>query len=81
MKRSHASLHSRSRFLLNFQENSMSQNQSTTTAGTPTEHESEADKAKREAGVTEHSSHDHMSREKASTHEGAGGGAKQKEDH
>jgi hypothetical protein len=67
--------------LLNFQENSMSQNQSTTTAGTPTEHESEADKAKREAGVTEHSSHDHMSREKASTHEGAGGGAKQKEDH
>jgi hypothetical protein len=66
---------------LNFQENSMSQNQSTTTAGTPAEHESEADKAKREAGVTEHSSHDHMSREKASTHEGAGGGAKQKEDH
>ena len=59
----------------------MSKNQSNTTAGTPAEHESEADKVKRESGVTEQSSHDHMSREKASTHEGAGGGAKQKESH
>lgn len=59
----------------------MSQNQSTTTAGTPAEHESEADKAKRESGATEHSSHDHMSREKAGSHKGAGGGAKQKENH
>jgi hypothetical protein len=59
----------------------MSQNESTTTIGTPAEHESEADKAKRESGVTEKSSHDHMSREKASTRKGAGGGAKQKESH
>lgn len=59
----------------------MSQNQSTTTAGTPAEHESEADKAQREAGVSKQSSHDHMSREKASTDKGAGGGAKQKENH
>jgi hypothetical protein len=59
----------------------MSQNESTTTIDTPAEHESEADKTKREAGVTEKSSHDHMSREKASTHQGAGGGAKQKESH
>ncbi len=43
--------------------------------------ESEADKAKREAGVTDKSSHDHMSREKADDHEGAGGGAKQKQNH
>lgn len=43
--------------------------------------ESEADKAKREAGVTEHSSHDHTSREKAGSKEGAGGGAKQKQQH
>lgn len=59
----------------------MSQNQSTTTAGTPAQHESEADKAKREAGVSEQSSHEHMSREKAGKNEGAGGGAKQKENH
>ena len=59
----------------------MSQNKSTTTAGAPAEHESEADKAKRESGVTEHSSKDHMSREKASKDEGAGGGAKQKQNH
>jgi len=58
----------------------MSEKQSTT-AGTPPEHESEADKAKRESGVTEKSSHNDMSREKANTHEGAGGGAKQQENH
>lgn len=44
-------------------------------------HESEEDKAKREAGVTKHSSHDHTARERAKTHEGAGGGAKQKQNH
>ena len=44
-------------------------------------HESEADAAKRRAGKLEHSSHEHMSREKAGTHEGAGGGAKQKQNH
>lgn len=59
----------------------MSQKQSTTPSAIPKDHESEADKAKRESGVAEHSSHDHMSREKASTHKGAGGGAKQKEKH
>ena len=44
-------------------------------------HESEAETAERNAGKTEHSSHDHMSREKAGKHEGAGGGAKQKQNH
>ena len=44
-------------------------------------HESEADRAKRESGATDKSSHDHMSREKAGSHEGAGGGAKQKQNH
>lgn len=44
-------------------------------------HESEADAAKRRAGKTEDSSHEHMSREKAGSHEGAGGGAKQKQNH
>lgn len=43
--------------------------------------ESEADKTKRESGHTEHSSHDHTSREKAGSKEGAGGGAKQKQQH
>lgn len=46
-----------------------------------TAHESEAEKVEREAGVTEKSSHDHMSREKAGENEGAGGGAKQKQNH
>ena len=44
-------------------------------------HESEAEKAKREAGKPEKSSHNHMAREKAGTHTGAGGGAKQKQNH
>ena len=44
-------------------------------------HESEADQAKQDAGVTDKSSHDHMSREKAGKDEGAGGGAKQKQNH
>lgn len=44
-------------------------------------HESEADVAKRKAGVPENSSHDHMSRTKAGKNEGAGGGAKQKQNH
>lgn len=44
-------------------------------------HESEADKAKHEAGKADQSSHDHKSREKAGSDEGAGGGAKQKQQH
>lgn len=44
-------------------------------------HESEADEAKRKAGVADNSSHDHMSRKKAGKDEGAGGGAKQKQNH
>lgn len=44
-------------------------------------HESEADKAQREGGQSEQSSHDHKSREKAGSDEGAGGGAKQKQQH
>jgi len=69
---------------VNFQERIMSQKQ---TGGSPSQqsgqpqHESEEDKAKREAGVTKHSSHDHTARERAGSHEGAGGGAKQKQNH
>lgn len=44
-------------------------------------HESEADVAKRDAGKADQSSHDHKSREKAGSDEGAGGGAKQKQQH
>jgi hypothetical protein len=42
---------------------------------------SEEDLAKQRAGADDKSSHDHMSRERASTGEGAGGGAKQKQNH
>ncbi|KQQ89105.1 hypothetical protein [Massilia sp. Leaf139] len=42
---------------------------------------SEEDLAKQRAGKQDKSSHDHMSRERASTGEGAGGGAKQKQNH
>jgi hypothetical protein len=38
---------------------------------------SEEDLAKQKAGVKQKSSHDHMSRQKAGTGEGAGGGGKQ----
>jgi hypothetical protein len=47
----------------------------------PEDHMSEQDLAKQRAGDEHKSSHDHMSREKASTNEGAGGGAKQKQNH
>ena len=47
----------------------------------PEDHMSEEDLAKQRAGAEDKSSHDHMSREKASTNEGAGGGAKQKQNH
>lgn len=45
------------------------------------DHMSEEDQAKQNAGKTDKSSHDHMSRVKAGKDEGAGGGAKQKEKH
>lgn len=45
------------------------------------DHESEADVAKRKAGVADKSSHDEKSRVKAGKDEGAGGGAKQKQQH
>ena len=44
-------------------------------------HESEAEAAERRAGKPDQSSHEHMSREKAGKDEGAGGGAKQKQNH
>jgi hypothetical protein len=43
--------------------------------------ESEADKATRQAGKDDKSSHDHMSRTKAGSDKGAGGGAKQEQKH
>ncbi|MET0982702.1 MAG: hypothetical protein ABWY02_11410 [Telluria sp.] len=42
---------------------------------------SEEELAKQRAGAEHKSSHDHMSRERASDNEGAGGGAKQKQNH
>ncbi|OON63501.1 hypothetical protein B0920_09080 [Massilia sp. KIM] len=42
---------------------------------------SEEQLAKERAGVKDKSSHDHMSRERAKTDAGAGGGAKQKQNH
>ena len=44
-------------------------------------HESEADAAQRRAGVSDKSSEDKTSRTKAGKDEGAGGGAKQKQQH
>ncbi len=52
------------------------QNQQSGKPGIPSEAETAAEKAGKN---TDKSSHDHMSREKAGSHEGAGGGAKQKE--
>lgn len=49
--------------------------------GKPTGNLSEEEMAKQRAGVQDKSSHDNMSRERASDHEGAGGGAKQKQNH
>ena len=61
----------------------MSQNNSNDTQNEQAAHphESEADAAKRRAGKADESSHDHMSREKAGKNDGAGGGAKQKQNH
>lgn len=59
----------------------MNQNKSGETSSKQSGRESEADKDKREAGKGDHSSHDHTSREKAGSKDGAGGGAKQKQQH
>jgi hypothetical protein len=58
--------------------NSKSSGQQNQQSTTP---KSEEDLAKERAGVSDKSSHDHMSRERASTDKGAGGGAKQKQNH
>lgn len=60
----------------------MTQNQSSGKQNQQSErdHESIQDEQQRESGHNPHkSSHDHMSRQRAGDHEGAGGGAKQKE--
>ena len=60
----------------------MTQSKSTETQNQQADTKTEADVAKENAGQnTDKSSHDHMSREKAGKHEGAGGGAKQKQNH
>lgn len=55
--------------------------QTKTTDSQRTDNKSEEEILKEKAGVEHKSSHDDMSRERASTHEGAGGGAKQKQNH
>jgi hypothetical protein len=59
----------------------MSESNTNNSQSKPEDHMSEEDLAKQRAGDEHKSSHDHMSREKASTNEGAGGGAKQKQNH
>jgi hypothetical protein len=59
----------------------MTQSTGSGTQNQQNEHKSEADMAKDKAGQSEQSSHDHMSREKAGKDDGAGGGAKQKQNH
>lgn len=59
----------------------MSNSKSTGQQNEQSSNKSEQDKAKEQAGVADKSSHDHMSRERASTDKGAGGGAKQKQNH
>lgn len=57
----------------------MTQSKSSGSQNKQSVNESEAEEAKRQAGKTDKSSHDHMSRTKAGTghSKGAGGGAKQ----
>jgi hypothetical protein len=59
----------------------MSQSKSSGSQNRQSANESEADLAKKRAGKSDKSSHDHMAREKAGKHVGAGGGAKQKQNH
>lgn len=59
----------------------MNQSKSSGTQNKQSAHESEQEIAKRNAGKTEKSSHDGKSRVRAGTGKGAGGGAKQKQNH
>jgi hypothetical protein len=59
----------------------MTQSKSSGTQNKQSEHMSEEDLAKQRAGKEQKSSHDDKSRVKAGTGEGAGGGAKQKQNH
>ena len=59
----------------------MTQSKSTDKQNQQSANLSEEDLAKQRAGKTDKSSHDAKSRTKASTGEGAGGGAKQKQNH
>jgi hypothetical protein len=64
------------RIIMTQSKSSGTQNQQSGKPGTPSEAEAAAEAAGKN---TNKSSHDHMSRERAGSHEGAGGGAKQKE--
>jgi len=59
----------------------MTQSKSSGTQNKQSDNRSEQDMAKERAGKQDKSSHDAKSRVKASTGEGAGGGAKQKQNH
>jgi hypothetical protein len=59
----------------------MTQSKSSGSQNKQSAHESEEEAAKRRAGQPEKSSHDAKSRVKAGKGEGAGGGAKQKQNH
>lgn len=59
----------------------MSQSKSGGSQNKQSANESEADAAKRRAGKTDKSSHDAKQRVKAGKGEGAGGGAKQQQQH
>jgi hypothetical protein len=59
----------------------MSQSKSSGTQNKQSANESEADLAKRRVGKSDKTSHDQMQRTKAGTGKGAGGGAKQKQNH
>lgn len=59
----------------------MTESKTNDAEGKQTGNLSEEELAKQRAGAQDKSSHDHMSRERASDNEGAGGGAKQKQNH
>ena len=60
----------------------MTQSKTSDNQNQQSDHKSEEDVAKEKAGVnTDKSSHEHMSRQKAGETGGAGGGAKQKQNH
>ena len=59
----------------------MTQSKSSGTQNKQSDNQSEQDLAKQRAVKADKSSHDNKSRVKASTGEGAGGGAKQKQNH